>query len=77
MPHESYPVSEVDALVANRSVLPARAPFVEVDADDMVRLAEGVSTLELLDRDERLLTEQVDDLVTRADVAEDAEEGRQ
>jgi hypothetical protein len=50
---ESRPGSEADALVANRSVLPARSPFVEVDEEDMVPLPDGVSTLDLLDRDER------------------------
>jgi len=50
---ESHPRSDADALIANRSVLPARSPFVEIDADDMVPLPEGVTTLQLLDRDER------------------------
>jgi hypothetical protein len=51
--NEPYPRTEAEALVASRSVLPARSPFVEVDADDMIRLPEGVTTLGLLDRDER------------------------
>jgi hypothetical protein len=50
---ESHPRSEAEALVASRSVLPARTPFFEVEADDMIQLPEGVTTLELLDRDER------------------------
>jgi plasmid stability protein len=50
---ESHPRSEADALIAGRSVLPARSPFVEVDADDMVPLPDGATTLDLLDRDER------------------------
>jgi len=49
----SHPRSETEALIADRSALPARTPFVEVDADDMVPLPDGVTTLELLDRDER------------------------
>jgi hypothetical protein len=52
--NESHPRSEAEALVANRSVLPARGPFVEVDADDMITLPEGMTTLDLLDRDDRL-----------------------
>jgi hypothetical protein len=50
---DSHPRSEAEALVATGSVLPARTPFVEVDDEDMLRLPEGVTTLQLLDRDER------------------------
>ncbi len=45
------PRSEAEALVATHAALPARTPFFEVA--QMLQLAEGVTTLGLLDRAER------------------------
>lgn len=46
------PRSEADALVASGAVLPARSGFVK--ADRLLRLVDGVTTLDLLDRDDRV-----------------------
>jgi len=49
---ESAPRTEADALVEARLVLPARSTFRQ--ADNLIRLSSGVSSLELLDREDRL-----------------------
>lgn len=40
-----------ETLIATQTVLPARSPYRELD--ELIRLPEGTSTLDLLDRDDR------------------------
>jgi hypothetical protein len=51
--HESRPArTEADVLIAGRVVLPPRRPFAE--SEELAELGPGTSTLDLLERDDRV-----------------------